>query len=63
MDYRQGRLISVIGPVFEVRQSAIGEARYRYPVVSPEKMHLWRSAYYGSQPSVFFGVGIGVHAR
>lgn len=60
-DYAPGRLITVVGTVTETRTGAVGEAKYVYPVVTVNKLHLW-SRYTGgrSEPSFHFGVGVGI---
>ena len=61
IDYRQGRLITVLGTLIETQEGMIGETRYTYPVVSSERMHLWPVEPTGGgfvQPRVQFGVGI-----
>ena len=60
-DYAPGRLITVVGTVTETRTGTVGEAKYVYPVVTVNKLHLW-SRYNGgrSEPSFHFGLGVGI---
>ena len=60
-DYAPGRLITVVGTVTETRAGSVGEAKYVYPVVTVNKLHLW-SRYNGgrNEPSFHFGVGVGI---
>jgi outer membrane lipoprotein len=59
-DYAPGRRITVVGPVTELREGRIGQSPYTYPVVNPERMHLWPrdTARRASEPRVHFGVGV-----
>lgn len=60
LDYAEGRLLTVLGTREGMREGRVGEARYEYPVVRAETLHLWRpeGQRQGVQPS--FGIGIGV---
>lgn len=60
-DYREDRLITVTGPIDEVREGVVGDAPYRYPVVRADQLYLWpeRQAVQ-QQPRVQFGVGVGI---
>ena len=60
-DYAPGRLITVVGTVTEPRAGSVGEAKYVYPAVTANKLHLW-SRYKGgrNEPSFHFGVGVGI---
>jgi outer membrane lipoprotein len=60
-DYAPGRLITVVGMVTETRTGTVGEAQYVYPVVAANKLQLWpRSAGGRNEPSIHFGIGIGI---
>ena len=60
-DYAPGRLITVVGMVTETRTGTVGEAKYVYPVVAANKLQLWpRSAGGRNEPSIHFGIGIGI---
>ncbi len=39
--YDQGREITVVGDIGEVRTRPLGEITYTYPVVKAQKVHLW----------------------
>lgn len=58
VDYRTGRLVTVVGPVTGVRDGRVGEAPYRYPVVGAERIHLWPARYGPGATRVHFGVGV-----
>lgn len=60
-DYRTDRLITVVGTVEETREGMVGDASYRYPVIQANEFYLWpeRQAVQ-PEPSVRFGVGIGI---
>ena len=60
-DYAPGRLITVVGTVTETRAGAVGEAKYVYPVVTVNRLHLWPRYNGGrSEPSFHFGLGVGI---
>jgi outer membrane lipoprotein len=40
--YAQEREITVAGTVIETRTLPLGEIEYRYPVIAPKEMHLWK---------------------
>ncbi len=59
-DYAPGRMITVAGTLTETREGRVGQAPYRYPVVSPSQLHVWRQPGAGgaTRPSVHFGIGV-----
>lgn len=59
-DYAPGRSVTLVGPVTGSRQGRIGESDYTYPVVDPERIHLWppESARRTTEPRFHFGVGV-----
>jgi len=62
-DYGPGRDVTVVGSVDSTRTGTVGQARYVYPVLSATRMHLWpkeEPAGSGVQPTIHFGIGIGV---
>ena len=59
-DYAPGRLITVVGTVTETRDGMVGNAKYVYPVVVAAKMHLWPKREERREPSIHFGIGVGV---
>ena len=40
--YRPGRDITVVGRICDIRKLPIGEIEYKYPVIKPKKIHLWK---------------------
>lgn len=62
-DYASGRQITVVGPLAGTREGRIGESDYTYPVVRPDKMHLWAEETYrrAAEPRFHFGVGVIFH--
>lgn len=61
VDYAPGRLVTAVGRVAGTREGKVGETPYTYPVLSADQLHLWPpEAARRTDPSVHFGVGIGV---
>jgi len=59
-DYAPGRVLSATGTILELREGRVGEARYRYPVMRAEQVHLWPK--YGRQKTqTHFGIGVIIH--
>jgi outer membrane lipoprotein len=56
--YAPGRLLTVVGPITEVRKGQIGEAPYTYPVLATDRLHLWPKEPGYVEPR--FQIGIGV---
>jgi outer membrane lipoprotein len=60
-DYKEGRLVTVVGTVTETRTGSVGEARYVYPVVKVSRLQLWPTPEQeAAQPQFHFGVGVGI---
>lgn len=60
-DYAPSRLITAVGIVKETREGMVGEARYVYPVVMADKLHLWpKPSAKRNEPRFHFGVGVGI---
>lgn len=60
-DYREDRLITVVGTMQETRDGMVGEANYRYPVIQASEFYLWPERQeVQQQPRVRFGVGVGI---
>ncbi|MFO7858421.1 MAG: Slp family lipoprotein [Ectothiorhodospiraceae bacterium] len=61
-DYATGRQVTVRGELTETRQATIGEADYRYPVVTTDTVHLWPRDSGGgsSRPRIHLGIGVGI---
>lgn len=57
-EYAPGRVLTVIGSLDGIQHGTVGEAEYRYPVVSPDKLHLWPKAGKGSDTRFHFGIGV-----
>ena len=55
--YHPGKPVSVIGEVSGQEVRLLGEVKYRYPVLTPQELHVWEPR---SSPQVSFGFGIGV---
>lgn len=61
VDYAPGRMVSAVGEVTGTREGSVGETPYTYPVLAAARLHLWPpEATRRADPSVQFGVGIGV---
>lgn len=58
--YAPGRLITVVGPLLEIRKSIIGQAQFEFPVVFSEQLHLWPTADQESDTQIYFGMGISI---
>lgn len=61
VNYAAGRLLSVVGPLLEIRKGSIGEAEYLYPVLSGEQLFLWPTADQNTEPQIHFGFGVMIH--
>lgn len=60
-DYKEGRLVTVIGTIVESRTGTVGEARYVYPVVNVTGLRLWPTAQQeAAEPRFHFGIGVGI---
>ena len=61
-DYAAGRQVTVRGELTDTRQATIGEADYRYPVVTTDTIHLWPRDSGGgsSRPRIHLGIGVGI---
>ncbi len=59
-DYAPGRRVTVVGPITAMREGKIGESPYTYPVVDPDRMHLWprETTRRATEPRIHFGVGV-----
>lgn len=57
--YTAGRLVTVVGPVVEIRRGVVGEVDYTYPVVRGEQMHLWAAVEMPTRPRFQLGLGVG----
>lgn len=60
-DFAQGRLLTVTGPVTDTLTGQVGEARYVYPVVTPDALYLWPKPGASAGSSVHFGIGVMFH--
>jgi outer membrane lipoprotein len=60
--YRKGRQITVVGSVSGEEVRPLGEIEYAYPVIAKRELYLWPSdESYLREPSVYFGVGVGIN--
>ncbi len=58
-EYAPGRVVTVLGTLQGIQLGTVGEAEYRYPVVIPDKLHLWPKAGKGRNDTRFhFGIGV-----
>lgn len=61
MDYPPGTPITVAGQVTDVRDGTVGNAPYRFPLVSVQQHHAWTAEEMRKgHPNINFGVGVGV---
>lgn len=60
VDFAQGRSITVLGRADELVEGQVGEARYVYPVLQIESLHLWRAGDSVDKAGVTFGIGISI---
>jgi outer membrane lipoprotein len=59
--FRPGRVITVAGVVIGSESLPLGEISYRYPLINNKGLYLWpEDGYLMQEPSVHFGVGIGI---
>lgn len=61
LDYAQGRKITVKGVVQGTEMGKIGEAQYRYPVLSPDEVYLWPVQSERQGIPIRFGIGFVFH--
>ena len=62
-DYAPGRLLTVVGPIVEVREGTVGRSDYRYPVIAAEQLYLWpreEERPYYREPRFHIGIGVGI---
>jgi len=64
-DYAAGRRVTLSGRVMDVREGRVGEADYRFPVVSVDDLRLWPKKEAGGavRPRIHFGIGVGSGGR
>ncbi len=59
VDYAQGRLVTVAGPFTSTRDGRVGDARFTWPLVEADGLHLWpRDG--GARRDPQFSIGVGV---
>lgn len=61
VNYAAGRLLTVAGPLLEIRKGTIGEAEYLYPVLTGEQLYLWPTEDQNTEPRIQFGFGVMIH--
>jgi outer membrane lipoprotein len=61
VDFAPSRLVTIKGPVVDLRVGRVGAAGYRFPVVDVKDIRLWAKKYRrSSEPQVHFGIGVGI---
>lgn len=59
VDYAQGRLVTVAGSFTATREGRVGDARFAWPLVEADGIHLWpRDG--GARREPQFSIGVGV---
>lgn len=58
-DFTRGRHISVVGRIGELLDGHVGEARYQFPVIHAQQLHLWPKDQ-DRRSHFHFGVGVGI---
>lgn len=58
--YAQGRWVTTIGPIRELRTGKVGETDYHYPVLDAQQLHLWPKQRSTTGPETQFHFGLGV---
>ncbi|HID83425.1 MAG TPA: hypothetical protein EYH06_09285 [Chromatiales bacterium] len=61
LDYAKGRKITVKGVVQGTEMGQIGEAKYRYAILSPEEIYLWPVQSERQGIPIRFGIGFVFH--
>ena len=56
--FRKDQLVTVAGEIHGILQRPIDTIEYRYPVVIPRDMHIWKEGESG-MPRFHFGIGVG----
>lgn len=60
-DYASGRWISVVGEISHIHLGKVGEAKYTFPVVVAQQLHLWSNTTSSDTQTRFhFGIGISL---
>jgi outer membrane lipoprotein len=57
LDFTEGRLITVAGPIEEVQNGRVGAVDYQYPVLNSEEIYLWSGNEIAGNPRVHVGFG------
>lgn len=57
VDYAEGRIVTATGRLTDVKDSAVGSAQYRFPIVEADDLYLWPKSSGSSKPRIHFGVG------
>lgn len=58
--YAQGRMVTVLGPIMQVRSGKIGDTDYTFPVVSSTQLHLWPKDSGQNKTRFHFGIGVSL---
>lgn len=60
VDYAPGRAVTVVGTLRGLRTGKVGDAAYRYPVVTAPQLRLWPVDRNNGSPDPQFHIGVGV---
>ncbi|MCW9023187.1 MAG: Slp family lipoprotein [Gammaproteobacteria bacterium] len=56
--YAQGRMVSVLGSVSQIRTGKVGDTDYTYPVINSKQLHLWSKDSGENKTRFHFGIGV-----
>ncbi len=59
-DYSAGREVTAIGSLQGITKGEVGEAKYDYPTITINDVHLWHSDDSHELPRFIFGIGISL---
>lgn len=60
LDYPDGALVTVQGPIIGVRSGHVGQAPYVFPLLKAQGVHVWTAKELQQGANVHFGLGVGV---
>jgi outer membrane lipoprotein len=58
--YAQGRLVTVAGPFTSTRDGRVGDARFTWPLVEADGIHLWARDSAATRREPQFSIGVGI---
>lgn len=61
LDYASGRKITVTGTLLGTEMGQVGEAPYRYPMLSPDEIYIWPVQSESQGIPIRFGIGFVFH--